>query len=62
MGVAGSDLLAGVGEMTEVGTVFINTYKDLQRCAVMDASATETPATTPSLVVVGESARFKSWE
>lgn len=62
MGVGGSDLLAGVGEMTEVGTVFFNTYKDLQRCTAIDANPTETPAATPSLVVVGESAGFNSWE
>lgn len=62
MGVDGSDLLAGVGEMTEVGTVFFNTYKDLQRCTATDADTSETPAATLSPVVVGESAGFNSWK
>lgn len=30
--MAGADLLSGEGELTEVGSVFVNNYKDLQRC------------------------------
>ncbi|CAM9758145.1 unnamed protein product [Pylaiella littoralis] len=31
-GVAGADLLSGIGQLTTVGEIFVNTYKDLQRC------------------------------
>lgn len=55
MGVLGSDLLSGKGEMTEVGSVFFNTYKDLQRCGGMDATTGDPPTATPSLIVAGES-------
>lgn len=38
MGVTGSDLLSGTGELTAAGGVFVDTYKDLQRCESYSSS------------------------
>lgn len=38
MGVRGADLLAGTGELTQVGTVFVEKYQDLQRCQDFSSS------------------------
>lgn len=39
-GVAGSDLLSGAGELTQVGSVFVNTYKNLQKCEELASTFT----------------------
>ncbi|CAM9096280.1 unnamed protein product, partial [Hapterophycus canaliculatus] len=38
VGVTGSDLLSGAGELTAVGGVFVDTYQDLQRCDEFSSS------------------------
>lgn len=59
VGVIGSDLLSGTGELTQVGSVFVNTYQDLQRCE--DFTSTMNSATSaannevvPSAEITGE--------
>lgn len=39
MGVDGADLLSGPGELTEVGSVFVETYMDLQKCEDVSSSS-----------------------
>lgn len=63
MGVHGADLLSGTGELTEVGSVFVNTYKDLQRCGDVASSFTADSATAKdngdsesSATIAGETA------
>eukprot|EP00752_Nemacystus_decipiens_P009999 g8915.t1 len=52
-GVFGADLLSGPGELTELGSIFVETYKDLQRCEEVSSSvqagsaASETPIAEP---------------
>lgn len=62
-GVPGSDLLSGPGELTEAGSVFVNTYKDLQRCKDITSSLdTATPMANddpePSAQIAGENCTF----
>lgn len=63
MGVGGADLLSGTGELTALGSVFAESYKDLQRCSsdvVSDSSRSTGPTPSPvaavnaSDVVAGE--------
>ncbi len=47
MGVSGADLLADTGELTQVGSVFVEKYQDLQRCEDFSSSiASSQPAGT----------------
>lgn len=50
-GVFGADLLAGEGELTTLGALFFETYKDLQRCEKVTSFVAET---IPSDYVAGE--------
>lgn len=53
MGVAGSDLLSGTGELTQVGSVFVNTYKSLQKCEDFTSSMANS-ASAASADITGE--------
>lgn len=53
-GVAGSDLLSGPGELTEVGTVFVHTYQDLQRCGEYTSSLEANSDSGPNAQIAGE--------
>eukprot|EP00904_Undaria_pinnatifida_P006640 jgi/Undpi1/3105/HiC_scaffold_15.g06479.m1 len=54
MGVGGADLLSGTGELTALGSVFAESYKDLQRCSsdvVSDSSRSTGPTPSPVAAV-----------
>lgn len=55
MGVLGADLLSGPGELTEVGSVFVETYQNLQRCEGFSSSVAANSA-----VPMGDSAASES--
>ncbi|CAM9227153.1 unnamed protein product, partial [Ectocarpus sp. 12 AP-2014] len=50
VGVTGSDLLSATGVLTQVGSVFVETYQDLQRCEDMTSSLSTgmLPSSTPT--------------
>lgn len=50
MGVTGSDLLSATGVLTDVGSVFVETYQDLQRCEDVTSSLStgSLPSSTPT--------------
>lgn len=62
MGVTGSDLLSGAGELTVVGGVFVDTYKDLQRCeGVSSSMLSTTPMANEEEDVVAADVAGKYW-
>ncbi|CAM9119621.1 unnamed protein product, partial [Ectocarpus fasciculatus] len=50
VGVTGSDLLSATGVLTDVGSVFVETYQDLQRCEDVTSSLStgSLPSSTPT--------------